>query len=77
MSTTLERLQDVFTDVFEDDDLTIDRTTTAAEVGDWDSVMHVTLMLHVEQAFGIRFTSAEVAALSDVGELVDLIEQKR
>lgn len=76
MSDTLARLAAVFADVFEDDELTIDRGTTARDVDGWDSVMHVNLMLHVEQAFGIRFTSAEISDLRDVGELVDLIERK-
>ena len=77
MTDTLRKLGEVFADVFEIDDLVIDRTTTAQDIEDWDSVMHVTLMLHVEQAFGLRFSSGEIADLTDVGGLVDLIEHKR
>lgn len=72
----LERLTAVFRDVFEDDALTIDRSTTVDDIEAWDSVMHVNLVLHVEQAFGVRFSSAEIAGLGDVGELVDLVESK-
>ncbi len=73
--TTLQRLNEIFCDVF-DDDLEIDRSTTAADVDGWDSVMHVNLVLHVEQAFGVRFSSAEVASLENVGQLADLVEAK-
>lgn len=76
MSDSLARLASVFADVFEDEDLVIDRATTASDIDGWDSVMHVTLMLHVEQAFGIRFTSAEIADLRDVGELLDMIDRR-
>lgn len=76
MSATHERLREVFVDVFEDDEIEIGRQTTAADVDDWDSLMHVTLMLEVEKAFGLRFSSVEVADLKNVGELIDLIDHK-
>ena len=75
MQTTLDRLKEVFLDVF-DDEIEISRETTAADVEDWDSLMHVNLVLATERAFGVRFTSAEVAQLIDVGELTDLIDAK-
>lgn len=77
MADTLTRLADVFRDVFEDDDLQITRATTAAQVPGWDSVMHITLMMGVERAFGMRFKSGEVAGLKNVGELVDLVDARK
>ncbi len=76
MSSTRDRLQEVFVDVFGDDEIVIARETTAVDVADWDSLMHVSLMLAVEKAFDIRFSSAEVAELETVGELIDLIDTK-
>jgi acyl carrier protein len=70
------RLNAVFQRVFQDDDLSVDRETSAKDVEDWDSVMHVTLLVNVEKAFQIKFTSAEVARLERVGDLIDLIEEK-
>jgi acyl carrier protein len=76
MSNTLARLNLVFRDVFDDEDLEISTVTTADDVEGWDSLMHVTLMLRVEKAFGVRFTSSQVAGLENVGQLVDLIDAK-
>ena len=76
MVDTLLRLKGVFQDVFDDDDLVVTRETTAQDVDEWDSLMHVTLMLTVERGFGVRFSSSEVAMLKSVGQLVDLIESK-
>ncbi len=73
--TTLEKLADVLRDVFEDDDLVVTRTTSAREIAAWDSVMHVTLMISVERAFGLRFKSGNVAGLKNVGELADLVDR--
>jgi acyl carrier protein len=75
-SERLERLGDIFRDVFNDEDLVISRETSAKDVDEWDSVMHVSLIVNVEKVFGVRFSSSEVAKLQNVGELADLIESK-
>ena len=73
--TVLTRLHDVFREVFDDDELEIDPSTTAADVEGWDSLQHVTLILNVERAFGIKFTSKQVAKLGNVGEMAELIDK--
>ena len=77
MSSTLARLNLVFREVFDDDDLEISTVTNADDIEGWDSLMHVTLMLRVEKAFGVKFTSSQVASLENVGQLVALIDAKR
>ena len=77
MSSTLARLNLVFREVFDDDDLEISTVMNADDVEGWDSLMHVTLMLRVEKAFGVKFTSSQVASLENVGQLVALIDAKR
>jgi acyl carrier protein len=73
----LEELQEVFRATFEDDELVIGRDTTAKDVVGWDSLTHVTLLVSLEERFGIRFKSSEVADLKNVGELIDLVERHR
>lgn len=74
MATTLSRLEAVFRDVFDDDTLVLTFDTSADDIDAWDSMMHVTLMVRVEKEFSVKFTSAQVALLTDVGELVRLID---
>ncbi|MBU0550598.1 acyl carrier protein [Myxococcota bacterium] len=71
----LQRLQETFRDVFEDEALVITTQTTAADIEDWDSLMHVTLILAVEAEFGLRFNSGEISALKSIGDLVALIQR--
>lgn len=73
MDELLERLNQVFQNVFDDDELVINRQTSAKDIEGWDSLMHVTLIVNVEKAFKIKFSSSEVAALQKVGDLLDLI----
>ncbi len=74
---TLKRLGELFQEVFDDDELSITRETTARDVVEWDSLMHVNLVLTVERWFEIRFSSSEVAGMASVGDLIDLIDAKR
>jgi len=62
--------------VFGDDDLVITRETSAADIAAWDSLAHVTLIVSVEVEFGRRFKSSAISALKNVGDLVDLIEER-
>lgn len=77
MSDTLARITEVLRDVFEDDALVVSAATTAADVDGWDSLMHVTLMMRLEAAFGVSFRSHEVTGLRNVGELVEMLDRKR
>ncbi len=74
METTLARLTEVFRDVFDDDSLVITVETAAGDIEGWDSLMHVTLILNLEKAFKVKFTSSQVASLKNVGDLLKLIE---
>jgi acyl carrier protein len=76
MTEVWSRVNQVFQEVFGDDELAVTPETTAQDVEGWDSQMHVTLMVNIEKAFGIRFSSSEVASLKNVGQLVDLIERR-
>lgn len=74
MTDTLERVNQVFRDVFQDDAVAVGRGTTSADIDGWDSLTHVNLLISIEREFGIRFQSTEVANLTDVGHLLDLID---
>ena len=71
-----ERLNKVFRDVFDDDDITVTETTTSADIDDWDSLEHINLVAAVEQEFGMKFTMGQVVTMKNVGEMVYIILQK-
>ena len=68
-----ERLNAVFADVFDDDELTVNDETTAADIDGWDSLMHITLIDAVEEEFDISFDMKTIVKLKNVGEMVDKI----
>lgn len=70
-----ERLNEVFRDVFDDEEIEVNDDTTAADIDGWDSLMHITLMDAVEEEFDIRFDMKTVVKMKNVGEMVDAIER--
>ncbi len=71
----LGRLQGVFDSVFLDP-VVVTRELSATDVPEWDSLLHISLVLAVEKAFGIRFQVGEVESTRNVGEFADLIQNK-
>ena len=71
-----EKLQSVFIDVFDDEDLTISNSMSSDDIEDWDSLNHIALVLSIEKCFDIRFMTGEVQSLKDVGDMIKLLEEK-
>lgn len=69
-------LNEVFRDVFDDEDITVTDSTTADDIEDWDSLEHINLIVAVEKKFGIKFTMGEVSGMKNVGEMADLIDKR-
>ncbi len=72
----LAHVQEVFRDELEVEDLVLADETTADDVEEWDSLSHVQLVVALEKAFNIKFTSREILSWDNVGDLVDCIEKK-
>lgn len=72
--TLHERLEDVFRQVLDDDDIELQNQTTAADVEGWDSLMHITLMFTIENEFGVQFNAEEFGQIENVGELKRSLE---
>jgi acyl carrier protein len=75
-SAIYQKLTGIFRDVFDDETLVLRPDMTAEDVEDWDSANHINIVVATEAAFGIKFKSAEIEELKNVGEFVAMIEQK-
>jgi len=72
----LTKLRPIFHDLFDDASIVLSRDLTAENVSGWDSMSHITLVVETERQFGIKFQTAEIEDLKNVGDLVDLIAAK-
>ena len=71
-----ERLTRIFQDIFDDDLIFVTPELSGKDVDGWDSLSHIRLMLTVERAFKIKFSTSEIGNLKNVGDLVALIKAR-
>ena len=67
-----EKLNEVFSDVF-DEEITVTPETTSADIEEWDSLTHITLISEVEDTFDMKFSMKDVLGMKNVGEMADII----
>jgi acyl carrier protein len=75
-SEILKKVNDVFIDTLDNEDIVLTDETSAKDVDDWDSLNHIQLVVAIEKTFKIRFTSHEIQSWNNVGEMIDSILKK-
>lgn len=72
----LGKVNEIFVDAFDSEDLVIGFETTAADVEGWDSLMQMNLIEMIEDEFNVRFNIDEVVGMANVGSMIDIIISK-
>jgi acyl carrier protein len=70
------KLTEVYHEIFDDDEIELTPETTAEDIEEWDSLSNVQLLIAIEQEFGVKFSTGEIANLRNVGELVMVIQRQ-
>lgn len=71
-----EKLTEIFHDLFDDDSIVVTPELTAKDVEGWDSLAHIRLIITIEKAFKVKFSTTEIAKLEKVGDLAALIQSR-
>lgn len=71
-----ETLNEIFRDIFDDDEIVVTPETNSDSIEDWDSLEHINLVVAIEKAFGLKFSMDEVTGMQNVGEMVEIILQR-
>lgn len=69
----ISRIAAIAADHFNSPGLVLKPSTTAADVEGWDSIAHIQFMMRLEEELGIRFKTAEISGLRNVGELAERV----
>ena len=69
----MNKLTEIFRELFESEELMLTDETTAKDIDGWDSLSHLQLMHSVEAEFKIRFTLGEINNFKNVGEMCGCI----
>lgn len=65
----LATMAPIIREVLDRPDLDVTPTLTARDVPEWDSLANITIVIEVERAFAIKFTSNELASFTDIGAM--------
>ena len=76
MDDIMMTLKDVFEDIFDEQDITLNPETTANDVDGWDSLSNSLLILAIEVRFKITFTQKEMLNFRNVGDMANCNRSK-
>jgi acyl carrier protein len=71
-----EKLGGVFADVFLRDDIALTPALSAKDVAGWDSFKQIEIVTTCEEIFGMQFSTRDLDAMQNVGDLVAVIKKK-
>ena len=75
-NSVLVKLTNIFREIFNDREIVINNKMTAQDIDNWDSLTHMLLISKVEEEFEIKFKLKELNNLNNVGNLVEIINEK-
>ncbi len=76
-AAAFEKLNEIFRNNFNDDEIELKDETSSADIDDWDSLEQINLVVAIQDVFNVKFNIDEVNAMENVGEMVDFILEKR
>ena len=71
-----DKMEEIFTDMMDLKDIKLNDETSADDIEEWDSLSHIQIIVAIEKAFGIKFSSQEMITWKNVGDMVDCIQNK-
>jgi acyl carrier protein len=72
----LKILTEVFNNTFDRTNIELSEEMTAADIDGWDSLAHITLIMEIESAFSVEFTTQEVMSWDNVGQMMQTLGQR-
>lgn len=72
----LDELQQIFREVFDNPMMDVTEETSANDVPDWTSIVHMQLLATIEEHYGISFSTRDIRKMKKVGDLAESIEKK-
>jgi len=77
MNNDLKKIEKIFRDIIDEDNITISENSNSENTSGWDSFAHINIVMAIESEFKIKFGLGELEELKNVGEMIKLINQKK
>ena len=75
MKLSIEKLQEIFSSTF-NKQIHISAETKKEDIGEWDSLSHLNLIVELEDSLGVSFTKDEITTIKSVNDIIDIVENK-
>ena len=72
----LDELRALLAETFSTEQATLDDEASPERISGWDSLTHITLIMTIEDTFGVKFTTREVMGFQNVGEMLSCLSKK-
>jgi acyl carrier protein len=72
----LHDLTTIVRDVLDDDSIVLTPETSAEDIDGWDSFKHITIVVAAESHFHVKFQTAEIESLHNIGDFMSLVSKK-
>tara|TARA_B100000795_G_scaffold263203_1_gene242007 strand:- start:509 stop:748 length:240 start_codon:yes stop_codon:yes gene_type:complete len=72
----LKIINKIFIEVFKDESIFLDKTTSSKDIDKWDSLNNMHLVVAIENHFQVRITLKDIQSWKNVGALCDWISNK-
>jgi len=76
MKINYERIENIFRNIFDDNDFKITDDITPDTYEQWDSIHTVFIMIELEKEFNTTFSTQEVADFTSIGKIIGIIQNK-
>ena len=70
----LTNIQEIISDVLDDETIQITEETSVNDIKDWDSVAHMTIMAMIENEFEIQMDINEIVKVKTIKEMLNSVE---
>lgn len=70
----LDKVQAIFRDVLDNDDIVLNPNESADDIDDYDSLAHVQIVDAIQKEFKIKLKSKDILSWDTFGEMLDCIE---
>ena len=71
----LQEVQSIFREIIDNPSTALTPTTIADDIEEWDSLVHVQLLVAIEEKYNISFSADQIGNFVNVGQMCDAIEE--
>jgi acyl carrier protein len=75
-SEIIDGITEIVRDALGDDSISLTGQSSSADFPEWDSFKHISIVVATEMRFGVKFQTAEIESLKNVGDFVALVQRK-